>query len=101
MSSNSKGKYRTTAKLVMAAFDKLPSTARTAIANSAFNWVPQQYLTRWRRGEHGCRTGKEIAATVTRWDNERTIKDRKKVWGITPDRGRLAQREGHRDAGKR
>ena len=53
MSGNSSGtrKYRTTIANAMNAFDKLPSEARVALANAAGNWVPQPFLTKYRRGE--------------------------------------------------
>lgn len=83
--SNSNGSYRTTPKLMMAAFDKLPPTARQAIANAAFSWAPQPVLTRWRRGVPGYHTGKAIATKVQEWDRKQIAKDLKLVWGISPD----------------
>jgi hypothetical protein len=85
--NNSKGSYYTTAKLSMAAFDKLPPGARRALADSAFNWAPRPFLTRWRRGERLYRTGEGIALDAT------TIaQDRRRVWGM--DDGPQRVREG-------
>ncbi len=82
MSFNSKGSYKTTQKNMMAAFDKLPPTARAALANAAFNWAPQPIRTHWNRASKGYRNGAEIAATIARWDADKIAKDRSRVWGI-------------------
>jgi Family of unknown function (DUF6525) len=52
MSSNTArrgGFYRTTKAKMMRAFDKLPTEVRRALADAAFNYVPQPLLTRWAR----------------------------------------------------
>ena len=69
--SNSSGAYYTTPENAMKAFDKLPPSARKALAEAAFNYAPQPIVTRWRRGQHGYRTGPEIADAVARWDRKR------------------------------
>lgn len=66
---NAKGSYATTPQLTMQAFDKLPPTARRALANAAICWATQPILTYWRRGYKGYKTGAEIAAKVAAWDN--------------------------------
>ena len=68
MSGNCKGSYQTTKENMMAAYDKLPPTARLAFQNAVENWVPQPALTRWKRGTPGWKTGKDIAAKVAQWD---------------------------------
>jgi len=83
--SNGNGSYVTTSANMMKAFDKLPPTARAALANAAFNWVAQQPLTRWRNGVSGYQTGEQIAARVAEWDRNRIAKDRRRVWGIKDD----------------
>ena len=88
MSSNSKGSYQTTPQNMMAAFDKLPPTARAALANAAFNYAAQPVKTRWNRGDPGYKTGKDIATSIAAWDKRRIAKDRWKVWGIVePTKG--------------
>jgi Family of unknown function (DUF6525) len=78
---NSKGNYRSTTKNRMAAFDKLPPSARKALADAVVCWAPQPLLTRWRRGLPGYRTGAEIADMIAKWDRveiaDREIKRRK------------------------
>jgi hypothetical protein len=65
---NSKGSYCTTTKLTMAAYDKLPPSARKALQDAAFCWATQPILTRWRNGMPGYRTGKDIAKTIALFD---------------------------------
>jgi len=72
--NSSKGSYRTTPVNTMNAFDKLPPSARTALANATFCWAVQPVLTRWRLGYQGYRTGPEIAGTVARWDRDAIAK---------------------------
>jgi hypothetical protein len=83
MASNSKGSYRTTPQNMMRAFDKLPPSARSALAEAAFNYAPQPILTNWRRGTPGMKTGEQIAQRVREWDAQQIAKDRKRVWGIS------------------
>lgn len=82
MAGNSKGSYRSKRENRMAAYDKLPPTARQALANAAFSWAPQPIRTRWNKGVKGYRNGQEIAAQVALWDAEKIAKDRRRVWGI-------------------
>jgi len=70
--SNSFGSYRTTAKDMMKAFDKLPPAARKALADGIDSWVPQSLLTRYRRG--WLKTGGEIAAIIKTWDQTELVK---------------------------
>jgi hypothetical protein len=67
---NSSGSYPTTAELMMRAFDKLPPSARAALANSVENWVPQPILTRHNRQYRGYETGVEIVKKIASWDQE-------------------------------
>ena len=52
------------------AFDALPPTARRALAAADFNWAAVPVLTRHKQGLKGYKTGKDIAATVSKWDRE-------------------------------
>lgn len=60
-------------------FDRLPPTARNALAEAAFNWSSGAVYNRWQRGKPGYKTGKDIAVLIKQWDRA-TIKkeDRKK-----------------------
>jgi hypothetical protein len=58
----------------MAAYDKLPASARKALADAVFCWATQPLLTRWRKGLPGYRTGPDIAKTVARWDKKHLSK---------------------------
>lgn len=62
----------------MCAFDQLPPTARRALADAAFDWAPQQQLSRHRRALKGYRTGQEIAAHVASIDRNAHEKDAKR-----------------------
>lgn len=63
-------------------FDRLPPTARRALANAAFDWSAGAVLGRWKRGQRGYKTGADVAARIAEWDAKQTAKDRKRVWGI-------------------
>lgn len=78
---NSTGSYRARRENSMAAYDKLPPTARLALQRAVFAWAPQPILTQWRNGRKGYKTGKDIAAKVAQWDAEQITRDRKRVWG--------------------
>jgi hypothetical protein len=62
--------------------DRLPPTARAALANAAFDWASGFFYTRWRRGKHGFKTGADLAARVAEADASQIAKDRKRVWGV-------------------
>lgn len=62
----------------MAAFDKLPRSARQALANAAICWATQPFLSRHRRGAKGYRTGREIAERVAWADRNQHEKDAKR-----------------------
>ena len=49
-------------------FDKLPPTARQALANAKFDWSSASFYNRWNRGQRGFKTGKDIAARVAAAD---------------------------------
>lgn len=81
MSSNSKG----TAAGSLEAFDKLPPTARAAIANAAFNWAETNIYRAWNRGQPGFKTGADIAKAISGWDKDAHAIDVKKgKMGIAP-----------------
>ena len=60
--SNSKGSYSTTPEQTMAAFDKLPPSARVALREAISDWATQPFLTKWRNGVY--KTGKDIAKRI-------------------------------------
>lgn len=67
-------------------FDRLPPTARRALANAAFDWSSGSTLNHWKRGDHGYKTGAEVAARVAEWDAKQIAKDRSRVWGLPSDK---------------
>jgi len=64
---NSSGTYRTSPQNAMKAFDKLPASARAALANAAYCWAPQPFLTQFER-KGRWKTGKELAAYINQID---------------------------------
>ena len=78
MACNSKGSYRTTAKLTMAAYDKLPPSARKSLLDAVFCWATQPILTRWRNGMPGYGSGKDVAKTIRAMDGRALAEQRKK-----------------------
>jgi hypothetical protein len=64
-------------------YDRLPPTARAALAGAAFDWSSGWLYGQWRRGKPGFQTGPDIAAKVAAADARQIAKDRKRVWGIT------------------
>jgi hypothetical protein len=71
----------------MAAFDRLPASARVALANAAFCWAVQPVLTHWRRRWPGYKNGKEIAAKIQEWDRAHHAKDVKRGRSIELRKG--------------
>jgi len=69
---NSRGSYYSKRENSLAAYDKLPPSARQALQNAAFDYAPQPIVTAWRNGRKGFKTGGEIAARVAEWDAKRT-----------------------------
>lgn len=80
----------------MAAYDKLPPTARLALQNAAFKWAAQPILSRHRNGVRGYVTGPDILKTIAHRDAKKIAKDCSKIWGIDND-----DRHGDRRAVKR
>jgi hypothetical protein len=77
--SNSGGSGNpTTPERTMAAYDKLPPTARRALQDAWFCWSTQPILTRWRKGVSGFKTGAEIARLIELWDRLEHLKDVKR-----------------------
>ena len=62
------GRAARTAKPDFWYFDKLPPTARQALANAAFNWSSAGFYSKWNRGQRGYKTGKDIADRVAAAD---------------------------------
>ena len=74
------GKYRTTLRAKMTAFNKLPPPGRAALADAVEDWVPQPLVTAYRRGagvEH-------LVAVIAHWDRrelERRARQRERGLG--------------------
>jgi Family of unknown function (DUF6525) len=62
-------------------YDRLPPSARRALADAAFDWSSGAVLNRWKCGARGFQTGRDIAERVAEWDARQIDKDRKRVWG--------------------
>jgi hypothetical protein len=77
---NSAGNYRTTTKNKMAAYDKLPPSARAALAAANFSWAPQPLLTGFEKRGHW-KTGKELAAYIVKIDEVETGKSVHRTYG--------------------
>lgn len=93
---NSSGGYRTTIENAMAAFDKLPASARAALANAAFQWVPQPFVTGFeRRGLW--KNGKELAAYIVKLDTIEVGKEAFRTYGPDhPQAVRPARKQARR-----
>lgn len=85
--SNAFGGYRTTTKNSMAAYDKLPSSARAAMANAAFDWAPQPFVTgferrgRWKNGKELAAYIVELAAYIVTLDRSAVGKEAYRTYG--------------------
>ena len=64
-------------------YDRLPPTARVALANTAFSWSAGGMFNKWRRGKCGYKSGADIAARVRAADQ--------KVLKKTGDQGQCPQ----------
>lgn len=60
------------------AFDRLPPTARRALANAQFDWAPTTIYRRWLKGAKGFKTGAQIARAIAGWDADAHARDVKK-----------------------
>jgi hypothetical protein len=49
-------------------YDRLPPTARAALANAAFSWASGYYYNRWSKGVSDCKTGADIARRIASAD---------------------------------
>jgi hypothetical protein len=56
--------------------DRLPPTARQALANAAFSWGAGYFYNRWNKGKRGFKNGQDIARQVASADAS-VIKKRK------------------------
>jgi len=63
-------------------FDRLPPTARAALAGAAFDWSSGWIYSQWRRGKPGFQTGSDIAVRLAEVDTRQIAKDRKRIWKI-------------------
>ena len=71
---NSRGSYPTTKERTMAAYDKLPPSARKALQDALVDWAVQPIYSSWRNGRKGFKTGSDIAARVAEWDQKQLSK---------------------------
>jgi hypothetical protein len=60
-------------------FDRLPPTARKALAGAAFNWSAGSVHGPWRRSVPGFKTSTDIAARIAEADARQIAKDRKRL----------------------
>jgi hypothetical protein len=63
-------------------FDRLPPTARAALANAVFDWSSGWIYGRWRRARPGFKTGSDIKNRIAEAGARWIAKDRKRVWRI-------------------
>lgn len=90
---NGSGSYRSSTENSMRAFDKLPRSARAALAEAAFDWATQPFLTAFNRGRF--RTGKELAAYIKKIDPDQVAKRARKTYGADhPQAGKLPSKRG-------
>lgn len=61
-------------------FDKLPPTARRALANAAFDWSSGAIFNRFKKANVGFRTGAECAKRIAEWDKIQMARDTKRIW---------------------
>lgn len=61
-------------------YDKLPPTARKALADAVFDWSSGWIYGLWRRGE--LKTGADVAAFIAETDTTQIVRDRHRVWRI-------------------
>jgi len=59
-------------------FDRLPPTARAALAGAVFDWSSGWFYSQWRRGKPGFRTESDIAARIAEADARQITEDRKR-----------------------
>jgi len=84
---NSSGSYCSTRENSMRAYDKLPASARAALANASYDWATQPFLTGFeRRGRW--KTGKELAAYISKIDRDEVGKKARRLYG--PDHPQAA-----------
>ena len=73
------GSASRTAKPDLYYYDKLPPTARQALANAVFDWSAGAMFNRWNRGRPGYKTGRDIAERVRAADKSIVENSRKKM----------------------
>lgn len=59
-------------------FDKLPPSARHALANAVFDWSAGAVFNNWRKAKPGWKTGPAAAAKIAEWDRNQIKRDRKR-----------------------
>lgn len=58
-------------------FDRLPPSARAALADAAFLWSPGTIYSRWKKGTPGFKTGADCAARIREWDARQIARENK------------------------
>lgn len=79
MRTNSTGSYIASPKRQMDAFDKLPSSARRALAEARMDFAVQPFLTVMRT--HASMTAAKLTEWIRDSDEAEVRKSRKRVWG--------------------
>lgn len=59
-------------------YEKLPRSARAALANAKFNWATRNMLKRFECGQM---KAKDLVKYIQKIDDELAAKEAKKVWG--------------------
>ena len=62
-------------------FDRLPPSARAALANADFDWSSGAVYGRWKRAERGYKTGPNVAERIADWDRRQLERERKRSKG--------------------
>ena len=60
-------------------YDKLPPSARKAMANALFDWSAGAIFNKWKRAVPGYKTGTSCAQRVAEWDKHQLARERKRT----------------------
>ncbi len=59
-------------------YDRLPPSARRALANALFDWSAGAIYSKWKRAASGFKTGAACAERVKEWDRNQLSRERKR-----------------------
>lgn len=76
---NGSGSYRISTKNQLAAFDKLPRSARRAMAEARFDWATPPFATMMRKDYR--MTGNMLADIIRANDEANARRTKKRTWG--------------------